>query len=96
MILFFKKYTIGFGQSVFYLGFFNTYFYKWWWCSVAQLHLTLYDLLGCSIPGFLSFHSPPEFAQTHVHCVDDVIQPSHPLLPLFSAIGLSQHQGLFQ
>ena len=24
----------------------------------------------------------PEFAQTHVHQVDDAIQPSHPLLPL--------------
>ena len=24
----------------------------------------------------------PEFAQTHVHRVDDAIQPSHPLLPL--------------
>ena len=25
-----------------------------------------------------------EFAQTHVHCVSDAIQPSHPLSPLSS------------
>ena len=39
----------------------------------------------------------PEFAQTHVHWVSDVIQPSHPLsccTPL--ALNLSQHQSLFQ
>ena len=64
--------------------------------SVAQLCLLLCDLMDCSTPGLLIHHQLPEFAQTHVHCVDDAIQPSHPLLPLFSAIGLSQHQGLFQ
>ena len=38
-----------------------------------------------------------EFAQTHVHRVDDAIQPSHPLSPPSSpALSLSQHQGLFQ
>ena len=39
----------------------------------------------------------PECAQTHVHWIDDAIQPSHPLSPL-SAPGLilSQHQSLFQ
>ena len=35
--------------------------------------------------------------QTHIHCVSDAIQPSHPLsspsLPIFN---LSQHQGLFR
>ena len=29
------------------------------------------------------FHYLPEFAQTPVHCVDDVIQPSYPLTPAF-------------
>ena len=38
----------------------------------------------------------PEFAQTHVHWVDDAIQPSHPLSSPSSAFNLSQHQGLFQ
>ena len=31
-------------------------------------------------PGFPVLHYLPEFAQTHVHCVSDAIQPSHPLL----------------
>ena len=37
-----------------------------------------------------------EFTQTHVHWVDDAIQPSHPLLsPSPPTFNLSQHQGLF-
>ena len=36
-------------------------------------------------------------AQTHVHQVNDAIQPSHPLSsPSPPAFNLSQHQGLFQ
>ena len=39
----------------------------------------------------------PELAQTHVHQVDEAIQPSHPLLPPSPpALNLSQHQGPFQ
>ena len=39
----------------------------------------------------------PEFAQTRVHCVADVIQPSHPLSPpSLLALHLSQHEGAFQ
>ena len=42
-------------------------------------------------------HYLPEFAQTHVHCISDAIQPTHPLLaPSPPAFNLSQHQGLFQ
>ena len=42
-------------------------------------------------------HHLPELAQTHVHCADDVIQPSHPLSPPSPpAFNLSQHQNLFQ
>ena len=38
-----------------------------------------------------------QFAQTHVHWVGDIIQPSHPLLPSSPFdVNLSQHQGLFQ
>ena len=34
---------------------------------------------------------------THVHWVDDAIEPSHPLLPpSLPALNLSQHQSLFQ
>ena len=35
----------------------------------------------CNTPGFSVLHYLLEFAQTHVHCVDDTIQPSHPLSP---------------
>ena len=40
---------------------------------------------------------PLRFAQTHVHQVNDAIQPSHCLFaPFSSCIYLSKHQGLFQ
>ena len=35
--------------------------------SVAQLCLTLWDLMGCSTPGFPVHHQSPELTQTHVH-----------------------------
>ena len=34
-----------------------------------------------STPGLPVHHQLPESAQTHVNCVSDAIQPSHPLLP---------------
>ena len=40
--------------------------------------------MNCSIPGFSVFYYLLEFAQTHVHWNGDAIQPSHPLLSLFS------------
>ena len=52
--------------------------------------------MDSSTPGFPILHCLLEFAQTHVHLVDDSIQPSHPLSPPFPALNLSQHQGLFQ
>ena len=46
---------------------------------------------------FLCPSASPGAAQTHVHWVSDVIQPSHPLSPHSPlALNLSQHQGLFQ
>ena len=67
-------------------------------CSVTKLCSTLWDPMDCcSKPGFPVFHHLPEFAHTHIHWVDDAIQPSHPLsLPSPPAFNLSQHQGLFQ
>ena len=50
-------------------------------CSVSQLCQTLCNPMNYSTPGFPFFHYLPEFAQTHVHWVDDVIQPSQPLSP---------------
>ena len=38
--------------------------------------------MNCSTPGFPVLHYPSEFAQTHIHCISDAIQPSHPLSPL--------------
>ena len=53
--------------------------------------------MGCSMPGFRVHHQLPQLAQTHVHRVSNVIQPSHPLSsPSPPAFNLSQHQGLFQ
>ena len=46
-------------------------------------------------PGLLVRHQLPESTQTHVHQVDDVIQPSHPLLSPSPVLNLPQHQGLF-
>ena len=53
--------------------------------------------MGCSMPGLSVHHLLPEFTQTHVHWVNDAIQPSHSLFPCSPpAFNLSQHQGLFQ
>ena len=58
---------------------------------------TLCDPIDCSTRGLPVHHQLPEFTQTHVHCVGDVIQPSHPLLsPSPPALNLSQNQGLFK
>ena len=66
-------------------------------CSITRLCLTPCDRMDYSTPGFPVLHHLLEFAQTHVHWVDDAIQPSHPLLPISPLIlNLSQHQGLVQ
>ena len=63
--------------------------------SVAQSYLTV--CVNCSTPGLPVHHQLLEFTQTHVHRVDDAIQPSQPLLsPSPPAPNPSQHQGLFQ
>ena len=52
--------------------------------------------MDCSTPGFPILHHLPEFAQTHVHRVNDGIQPSHPLSPPSPpALNLYKHQSLF-
>ena len=65
--------------------------------SVAQLCLTLCDLMGCSLPGFSVHHQLLELTQTHVHRVSEAFQPSHPLSspspPAFSAF--NQASGSF-
>ena len=43
------------------------------------------DPRDCSTPGFPVYHQLPEFTQTHVHRVGDVIQPSHSSVAPFSS-----------
>ena len=60
-------------------------------------HVQLCDPMDCSMPGLPVPHHHLEFAQVHVHCIGDVVQLSHPLMPSSpSAINLSQHEGLSQ
>ena len=74
------------------------------WCrmiasvqSVTQSCLTVCDPMNCSTPGLCVHHQLLESTQTHVHWVNDAIQPSHPLSsPSPSALNFSQHQGLFK
>ena len=76
-----------------WLYFYNIYQFS----SVAQSCLTLWNPMDCSMPGFPVHHQHPELAQTHVHQVDNAIQPSHLLSsPSPTAFNVSQHQGLFQ
>ena len=49
--------------------------------SVAQSSLTLCNPMNRSTPGLPVHYQLPEFTQTHVHGVNDAIQPSHPLSP---------------
>ena len=47
--------------------------------SVTQSCPTLYNPMDCSMSGFPVHHQLPELTQTHVHWVNDAIQPFHPL-----------------
>ena len=49
--------------------------------SVAQSCLTLCNPMDCHLLGILVPHHLLEFAQVHVHCIFDAIQPAHPLMP---------------
>ena len=62
-----KFYLISFCGHLFYYGEYC--------CSVTQSSLC--GSMGYSTPGFPVLHYLSEFAQTHVHWVNDAIQPSH-------------------
>ena len=66
--------------------------------SVQSLsRVRLCNTMNRSTPGLPVHHQLPESTQSHVHLVDDAIQPSHPLSsPFPPALNLSQHQSLFQ
>ena len=53
-------------------------------CSVTKLCPTVCDYMDYSTPGFLFLHYLPEFAQTPVYCVNDAIQPTHPVTFFYS------------
>ena len=60
--------------------------------SVTKSCPTLCDPMDCSMWSFPVLHYLPEFAQTHIHWVSDVMQLSHPLSsPSPPALNLSQH-----
>ena len=66
-------------------------------CLVARSCLTLCDPTDCSTLVQPVLHHLPKFAQVHVYCIGDAIQPSHPQTPSSpSVLNLSQLQGLFQ
>ena len=64
--------------------------------SVAQSCPTLCDSMDCSTSGLPVHHQLLEPSHTHIHHVNDAIQPYHPLSsPSPPAFNLSQHQGFF-
>ena len=65
-------------------------------CPVTESWLTLCDPMNYSTLVHLVLHSLPEFAQTHVHWVDNAIQPSHRLSspPSPPALNLSRELAL--
>ena len=65
--------------------------------SVTQSCPTLCDPMNRSMPGLPVHHQLLEFTQTHVHLVNDAVQPSHPLSsPSPPVPNPSKHQGLFK
>ena len=65
-------------------------------CSVTKPCPSLCNPMGFSKQGFPILHYLPEFAQSHVICVSDAIQPSYPLSPPFPlALNLPPPSGSF-
>ena len=62
--------------------------------SVAQSCLTVCEPMDCSTRGLPVHHQLLEF--THVHCVRDAIQPSHPVIPFSSRLQSFPASGSFQ
>ena len=48
-----------------------------------------------SMPGLPVLHCLPEFAQIHVHWIDDAIKPSHPLPSLLLLLSIFSASGSF-
>ena len=58
-------------------------FFPWTVVVQSLSRVPLWDPMDCSMPGFPVLHHFPEFSQTQVHWVNDIIQLSHPLSPPF-------------
>ena len=63
--------------------------------SVAQSCPSPCNPMDCSTPGLPVHHKLLEFAQTHVHCVRDAIQPSHAVIPFSSCLQSFPASGYF-
>ena len=76
------------------------YLWSYSYCSISSVqlvsHVRLCDPMNRSTPGLPVHHQLPEFTQTHVHGIDDAIQPSHPLFSPSPAPNPSQHHSIFQ
>ena len=91
-------------KNCIYLGctmwFFFLRYTMWWfnvyYCSVTKLFPTLCNTMDCNTLGFPVLYYLLEFAHAHVLWFSDTIEPSYSLLPPSPALGLSQHQRLFQ
>ena len=71
--------------------------FNWFPLSVQFSLSVISDSLGPHGLQHPVHHQLPELAQTHVHPVNDAIQPPHPLSsPSPPVFNLSQHQGLFR
>ena len=64
-------------------------------CSVAQWWPTLCDPMDCGTSGFPVLHYLSKLVQTHVHQVDDAIQPSYPVFPFSSCLQSFPASGSF-
>ena len=64
--------------------------------SITQSCLILCNPTNRSTPGLPVHHQLPESTQTHVHRVDDAIQPSHPVVPFSSCPQSFPASGSFQ
>ena len=74
---FFSELEVGFGADGVQTYYLHCVFWFPSWVQfslVAQLYLTLCNPMDCSMPGLPVHHQLPEFTQTHVHWVGDVIR----------------------
>ena len=62
-------------------------------CVQSLSHVWFCNPMNCSTPGLPVQNQLLELTQTHVHQVSYAIQPS-PVVPFFSNLQSSQHQGL--